>query len=53
MRLSTSSALRRDREQLPPRGLNVKKQSEVHVVFGVSRTAGNTEHVTFFLKCNF
>ncbi len=35
---------------LPPRGLNANKQSKVYVVFGVSRMAGNTEHVTFFFK---
>ncbi len=33
---------------LPSRGLNVNKQYKIHVVFGVSRSVGNTEHRTFF-----
>jgi hypothetical protein len=35
---------------LPSRGLNANKQYKIHVVFGVSRTVGNTEHRTFFFK---
>jgi hypothetical protein len=35
---------------LPSRGLNANKQYKIHVVFGVSRTVGNTEHRTFYTK---
>ncbi len=35
---------------LPSRGLNANKQYKIYVVFGVSRTVGNTEHRTFYKK---